>query len=160
MSATSILYVMHLSCQLCRLVPRRTLHTDSSRTRTMPIVVFVLSSRWSETPVHLHLFLLAHAQRPADSSALTAEKRTEYMKKGLWFNCGKSGHLSRDCGKKKEFAKLRLNLGPSCFKLHPDTTKKDVPERTLCPRSIHHRPDGRERKSNHKIKIVIYPNFD
>ena len=36
-----------------------------------------------------------------DIDALTIEKRTEMMKKGQCFGCGESGHLNRDCLKKK-----------------------------------------------------------
>ena len=43
-SATSFPFVVRLSCRSCRLVPRRTLRTDSPRARTTLIVVFVLSS--------------------------------------------------------------------------------------------------------------------
>jgi hypothetical protein len=34
--------------------------------------------------------------------ALTIEQRTEMMKKGLCFGCGKHGHLSKDCPDKKK----------------------------------------------------------
>ena len=41
-----------------------------------------------------------------DVDAMTTEERTEAMKKGLCFGCGKHGHLNRDClnkkGKKEE----------------------------------------------------------
>ena len=36
--------------------------------------------------------------------ALTIEQRTEMMKKGLCFGCGKHGHLSRDCPDKNKLA--------------------------------------------------------
>ena len=36
--------------------------------------------------------------------ALTIEQRTEMMKKGLCFGCGKHGHLSRDCPDKRKSA--------------------------------------------------------
>ena len=34
-------------------------------------------------------------------NAMTAEERTEFMRKGLCFRCKKSGHISRDCPEKK-----------------------------------------------------------
>ena len=37
-----------------------------------------------------------------DVDALTIDKRTEYMKKGLCFGCGKGGHLNRDCPDRKK----------------------------------------------------------
>ena len=33
---------------------------------------------------------------------MTMEQRTEAMKKGLCFRCGKHGHLNKDCPDKKE----------------------------------------------------------
>ena len=37
-----------------------------------------------------------------DIDALTLDKRTDYMKKGLCFGCGKPGHLNKDCPDKKK----------------------------------------------------------
>ena len=37
-----------------------------------------------------------------DIDSMTTEQRTEAMKKGLCFGCGKWGHLNRDCPEKKE----------------------------------------------------------
>src|ERR1700689_5642075 len=37
-----------------------------------------------------------------DVDAMSVEKRQEMMRKGQCFNCGKQGHLSRDCPEKKE----------------------------------------------------------
>ena len=37
-----------------------------------------------------------------DIDALTLNKRTDYMKKGLCFRCGKPGHLNKDCPDKKK----------------------------------------------------------
>ena len=37
-----------------------------------------------------------------DVDAMTTEQRTEAMKKGLCFRCGKHGHLNKDCPDKKE----------------------------------------------------------
>ena len=36
-----------------------------------------------------------------DIDAMTTEQRTEAMKKGLCFGCGKHGHLNKDCPDKK-----------------------------------------------------------
>ena len=36
-----------------------------------------------------------------DVDAMTTEQRTEAMKKGLCFRCGKHGHLNKDCPDKK-----------------------------------------------------------
>jgi hypothetical protein len=44
-----------------------------------------------------------------DVDTLAMAKRTEYMKKGLCFGCGKPGHLSRDCTEKRS---LRATLPP------------------------------------------------
>jgi Ty3 transposon capsid-like protein/Zinc knuckle len=40
-----------------------------------------------------------------DIDALTVEKREEMMRKGQCFGCGETGHLNRDCPKKKKPAK-------------------------------------------------------
>ena len=50
-----------------------------------------------------------------DVDAMTTEQRTEAMKKGLCFGCGKHGHLNKDCpdkrGKKAEEKKKRRRSG-------------------------------------------------
>ena len=37
-----------------------------------------------------------------DIDALTFEERTELMKEGKCFNCRSTGHISKDCPKKKK----------------------------------------------------------
>ena len=46
--------------------------------------------------------------------ALSIEKHTKMMKKGLCFGCGKPGHLNRDCpGKKKPLSPSTSSAPPS-----------------------------------------------
>lgn len=41
-----------------------------------------------------------HDPNAMDVDRLTAEERTKYFRKGQYFSCGKTGHLSRDCPNK------------------------------------------------------------
>ena len=60
-----------------------------------------------------------------DVDALSIEKRAEMMKKGLCFNCGKPGHLSRDCEEKK-----RKPTSPSSPPIYP-------PQKKMTPKELY-----------------------
>ena len=82
-----------------------------------------------------------------DVDALTAEKRTEYMKKGLCFNCGKSGHLSRDCGEKKKLLSYASTWTPAASSSIPTPPKKMSPKELYTHiRSITDQMDEKERE--------------
>ena len=82
-----------------------------------------------------------------DVDALTAEKRTEYMKKGLCFNCGKSGHLSKDCGEKKKPPSYASTWTPAASSSTPIPPKKmSLKELYAHVRSITHQMDEKEKE--------------
>ena len=59
-----------------------------------------------------------------DVDALSDEKRAEMMKKGLCFNCGKPGHLSRDCEEKKK--KPTTSTSPPTYTPPKKMTPKEL----------------------------------
>ena len=59
-----------------------------------------------------------------DVDALSVEKQAEMMKKGLCFNCGKPGHLSRDCEEKKK--KPTTSTSPPTYTPPKKMTPKEL----------------------------------
>ena len=82
-----------------------------------------------------------------DVDALNAEKWTEYMKKGLCFNCGKPGHLSKDCGEKKKPPSYALTWTPTPSSSTPTPPKKMSPKELYAHvRSITDQMDEKEKE--------------
>ena len=84
-----------------------------------------------------------------DVDALTAEKRTEYMKKGLCFNCGKLGHLSKDCGEKKKPPSYASTWTPTASSSTAATPQKKMTPKELYAhvRSITDQMDEKEKEA-------------
>ena len=83
-----------------------------------------------------------------DVDVLTAEKWTEYMKKGLCFNCGKSGHLSKDCGEKKKPPSYASTWTPTASSSTPTPPKKMSPKELYAHiRSIMDQMDKKEKEA-------------
>ena len=59
-----------------------------------------------------------------DVDALSVEKWAEMMKIGQCFNCGKMGHLSRDCDEKKK--KLTTSPSPPTYTPPKKMTPKEL----------------------------------
>ena len=55
-------------------------------------------------------------------NAMTAEERTDFMRKGLCFRCKKPGHISRDCPEKKG-----NNTTPNMSNSTPSSTSTHTP---------------------------------
>ena len=82
-----------------------------------------------------------------DVDALTAEKRTDYMKKGLCFN---RDILARIVEKRRSHW-VTPRPGSDRFKLHPDTTQKMSPKELYAHiRSITDQMDEKEKEAFYK----------
>jgi hypothetical protein len=81
-----------------------------------------------------------------DVDALATEKRTEYMKKGLCFGCGKPGHLNRDCTEKKRPPSYASAWTPAATPSASTSAPKKMTPRDLHSRSHPYRPNERRGK--------------
>lgn len=86
-----------------------------------------------------------------DVDALNAEKRTEFMKKGLCFGCGKPGHLSRDCPEKRKPPSYASTWTPAA-----STSSSNSPPKKMTPKELYTHVRALTNQYDEKEKEEFY----